>query len=146
VPKRRKLKQSEELDEKLREELGNEKLGNESNENNKSNGKKFWAKIFTTKHDFVLAVCDEELIEKELKMRQEGGKKLLKIKVSKNFYGGMLVSEMTVVRLMKRATIGNFIGSRAVDIAEKNGFIVKNNIIFIDEVPHAQFVKLPEVR
>lgn len=123
-----------------RESNGLEKTNNEKNE------KKFWARIFATRHDLVLAVCDEELIEKELKMRQEGKKELLKIKVSKDFYGDMLVSEMIVVRLMKRATIGNFIGTRVVDIAEKNGFILKENIILIDEVPHAQFVKLSEVR
>jgi hypothetical protein len=96
----------------------------------------FWAKIFTTKQDFVLAVCDEELIEKELKMRTEshGKKNFLKVKISKNFYGGMLVNEAVVVKLMNKATIGNLMGIRSVNLAEKNGFILRENIILIDEV------------
>jgi len=127
-----------------RKTVGKKSAGKKTAEENIE--KKFWARVFATQHNLVLAVCDEELIEKELKMRQEGKKEVLKIKVSKNFYGGMLVNEIVVVRLMRKATIGNFMGMRAVDIAEKNGFIVKENIILIDEVPHAQFVKLSEVR
>jgi len=127
-----------------RKTVGKKNAGKKTAEENIE--KKFWARVFATQHNLVLAVCDEELIEKELKMRQEGKKEVLKIKVSKNFYGGMLVNEIVVVRLMRKATIGNFMGMRAVDIAEKNGFIVKENIILIDEVPHAQFVKLSEVR
>ena len=34
----------------------------------------FWVKMFATKQDSVLAVCDEELIEKELMMRYENEK------------------------------------------------------------------------
>ena len=108
----------------------------------------FWAKVFATRYDLVLAVCDEELIEKELKMKMNANEKrsILKVKVSKNFYGGMLVNENVILRLMNKATIGNIMGARSVAVAEKNGFIVKENIILIDEVPHAQFVKISEVR
>jgi hypothetical protein len=116
----------------------------------------FWTKIFATKQDLVLAVCDEELIEKELKMKintktntktsVNEKKNVLKVKVSKNFYGGMLVNEAVVARLMNKATIGNMMGARSVALAEKNGFILRENIILIDEVPHAQFVKISEIR
>ena len=108
----------------------------------------FWAKVFATKYDLVLAVCDEELLERELKMRHDskGEGKTLKVKISKNFYGGMLVNESIVTRLMQKATIGNLMGSRAVELAAKSGFIVRENIILIDEVPHAQFVKISEIR
>ena len=108
----------------------------------------FWTKIFATKQDLVLAVCDEELIEKELKMKTNANEKknVLKVKVSKNFYGGMLVNEAVVVRLMNKATIGNMMGTHSVELAEKNGFILRENIILIDEVPHAQFVKISEIR
>jgi hypothetical protein len=33
-------------------------------------------------------------------------------------------------------------GKNIVELASKNGFIVKENVILIDGVPHAQFVKL----
>jgi len=43
---------------------------------------------------------------------------------------------------MRKATIGNLMGEQAVDLAEKNGFIIRKNVILIDGIPHAQFVKI----
>jgi len=95
----------------------------------------FWSKIFTTKYDIVIAICDEDLIEREIDEK-------LKIRVSKNFYGENLIDEKTALRIMKRATIGNMIGKNIVELAEQNGFITRENIILINGVPHAQFVKI----
>lgn len=95
----------------------------------------FWSKVFQTKYDLVVAICDEELIDKEID-------KKLKIKVSKNFYGGRLVDEEIALKLMKKATIGNLIGKNIVELAEKNGFITRENIILINGISHAQFVKI----
>ncbi len=96
----------------------------------------FWCKIFQTKYDVVIAVCDEELIDKSI---NHGN---MKVKVSKNFYGGKLVDEAVVLSFMKKATIGNLIGKNIIELANKNGFISKKNVILIDGVPHAQFVKI----
>lgn len=97
----------------------------------------FWGKVFATKHDLVIAICDEELIDKKLRIKK------LEIKISKKFYGERTINdEATAVRMMERCTIGNLIGKRIVKLAEKNGFITKENIIFIGGIPHAQFVKL----
>ena len=96
----------------------------------------FWSKAFNTKYEIVIAICDEELIDKSIDTKKFG------IKISKNFYGEKLVDEQMAVRLMKRSTIGNLIGKTIVKLAEKNGFITKKNIIFINGIPHAQFVKL----
>ncbi len=97
----------------------------------------FWGKVFYTKFDIVIAICDENLIEKEIVTKEK-----LKIKVSKNFYGGQLITEEEALKLMEKATIGNLIGKKIVELAEKNGFIEKENIILINGVPHAQFVKI----
>jgi hypothetical protein len=96
----------------------------------------FWCKIFQTKYDLVLALCDKELLGKILK------KSSLRIKISEKFYGGKLVDENIALKLMKKATIGNLIGKKIVALAEKNGFITKENIILINGIPHAQFVKI----
>lgn len=96
----------------------------------------FWAKAYGTKYEIVVALCDESILDKELV------RKNLKIKVSKNFYGDRLVEEKLALRLMKSATIGNLFGKEIVTLAKKNGFITKENIILIDGIPHAQFVKL----
>jgi hypothetical protein len=97
----------------------------------------FWCKIFPTKHDLVVALCDENLIDKEIKSKGLG----MKIKISKSFYGDRLIDETVALRVMKRATIGNLMGEQIVALAEKNGFIIRKNVILIDGIPHAQFVK-----
>lgn len=103
---------------------------------NQSKGeKKYWCKIFQTRQDLVGAFCDKSILGKELEDER------FKIKVSKYFYGGVLVSEKVAVRIMSRITIGNIIGKDVSEIAKKNGFITEENIILIDGVPHAQFVK-----
>jgi len=96
----------------------------------------FWCKLFSTKNELVVAICDEDLIEKEIKSKK------IKIKISKNFYGDRLVDDKVALRLMNRATICNLIGKKIVEIAEKNGFIAVENIILINGIPHAQFVKI----
>lgn len=101
----------------------------------KLKGNQFWIKIFNTKYDLVVAICDRELIGKKVGNRP-------KIKISKNFYGGKLIDEQFALKAMQRATIGNLMGKRIVAIAEKSGFISRENIIFIDGIPHAQFVKI----
>lgn len=96
----------------------------------------FWCKLFPAKEELVVAICDEELIGKEI------GTKKLKVKISKNFYGDRLADEKIVLKLMRRATICNLMGKEIVEIAKKNGFITEENIILINGVPHAQFVKI----
>lgn len=96
----------------------------------------FWCKVFSTRYDIVVAICDEDLIDKKIKTKE------LEIKISKNFYGDRLVDEKLALRLMKKATICNLIGKNIVELAEKNRFIIKENVIFINGIPHAQFVKI----
>lgn len=98
----------------------------------------FWGKFFPTKYDLVVAICDEDLIDREIEMKS------YKIKISKNFYGGKLIDEVLAVKAMEKATIGNLIGKNIVTLAEKNGFITKENTISINGIPHAQFVKIQE--
>jgi hypothetical protein len=96
----------------------------------------FWCKIFPTKYDLVVAICDEGLIDQEIDCKK------FKVKISKDFYGGKKVDEDVALRLMEKATIGNLIGKNIVDLAEKKGFITRENVISINGIPHAQFVKI----
>lgn len=98
----------------------------------------FWCRIFNTRQDFVVAICDKKLLNVVLKF----GKKKIKVKISKAFYGGAKIDEQVAVKLLKKATVANLMGEKIVEIAEKKGFITKENVILIDEVPHAQFVKI----
>ena len=96
----------------------------------------FWGKIFRTKQDVVVAICDEKLLGKKLAFNG------MKVSVSKNFYGEKLIDGRDAVNAMRLASIGNLLGKEIIELARENGFIDKQNIILINEIPHAQFVKL----
>ena len=102
----------------------------------------YWTKVFSTRSEIIVALCDENILDKVLEFKKTNAK----IKISKDFYGEHLVDEKDVLKLMNAATIGNLFGKDVVGLAEKKGFISKENIINIDGIPHAQFVKLSEVR
>jgi len=99
--------------------------------------KMFWGKVFAAKREIVLAICDDDILDKKIKTKK------FDIKISKNFYGERIIEdEATAVRMMQRCTIANLIGKRIVALAKKHGFITEENIISIGGIPHAQFVKL----
>ncbi|MEX2739341.1 MAG: DUF424 domain-containing protein [Candidatus Wukongarchaeota archaeon] len=94
----------------------------------------FWCKTFSVKGQFVVAICDKNLLGKKI-----GNE--LKITVKESFYRGELVDEKKVLELMKKSNICNLMGKNIIDLALKNKFITKENIIFIGDVPHAQFIR-----
>lgn len=96
----------------------------------------FWAKMYRTRYEIVLAICDENLLGKTI------NRKGTDIEISKGFYGEKKIDEAVAARLMQKSTIGNLFGKDIVALAKKGGFITKENIILIDGIPHAQFVKL----
>jgi len=70
---------------------------------------------------------------------EEGG---LILKITERFYKGEEATEREVVRSLKRATIANLVGKRAIKCALDNHFIEEVNVIFVDGIPHAQMVKI----
>jgi len=80
----------------------------------------------------VVAVCDRELLGKHF-----GG-----FRVSKEFYGEKLVDEEDVIKLMARATVLNVVGEKAIEVAKKAGFISNANVVKVNGIPHAQFVRV----
>ncbi len=99
----------------------------------------FWGKFFVVKGDVVLAMCDDDLLGKKIRDSKLG----LEVTASEQFYGEKLVdNEADAVKFMGSCSIGNILGKRIVALAEKNGFVTKENVLSIGGVPHAQFVKL----
>jgi len=94
----------------------------------------FWCKTFRIKHNIVLAVCDEELLGKKIRKDPE-------FIVKKTFYQGELTDEEKILKLLKKCNMANLIGGKITNIAIKNNFITGENIILIEGVPHAHFIK-----
>ena len=95
---------------------------------------RFWIKLHHSKTgEIVLAVCDEELLGKRLKLNER-----FSIEVSQSFYGGVLIARDDLDKYLKQATIVNMLGEKAVSYAMKKGFIVEKAVMRIGGVPHIQ--------
>ncbi|MBU5689546.1 MAG: DUF424 family protein [Candidatus Aenigmatarchaeota archaeon] len=95
----------------------------------------FWVKVHRIKDHIVAAVCDEELIDKKLDF--DG----IIFHLNRKFYGGEIVDKEKVTKILENCTIGNLVGNNIIDLAIEKKYIDKNNIISINGVPHAQFIK-----
>jgi len=95
----------------------------------------FWSKTYRVKDEIVVAICDEDLLEKTLDFED------VKFHVSKKFYGGEIIDEEKALKLLENSTIGNLVGKKIVSLALKKKYIAKENIILIGDVPHAQFIQ-----
>lgn len=94
----------------------------------------FWSKIFSFRGKKIVAICDKNLLGKKI------GKDP-KILVKKSFYGGKLIDEKKASELMENSTICNILGKDIIKLALKNKFITEENVMFIGDVPHAQFIQ-----
>lgn len=99
---------------------------------------KITMKITHMQGEIVLAAADAELVNSDLR---EGK---LHLKVMPEFYGDTNVSDDTFLSSMDLCTIANLVGTHVVDLAIRNDFIDRDNVIYIERVPHAQFAKIVE--
>ncbi len=95
-----------------------------------------YVKIHKSANNFVTSLCDSELIGKKFK---EGK---LVLDVSERFYKGELVDEDKIEDYLKDAINVNLVGERVVDAALKLGFVLKENILIVEGVKHAQCIVL----
>jgi hypothetical protein len=98
---------------------------------------KFWSKVVKTKFDVLVAICDENIVGKEIEIE-----KGFKVVASERFYKEKLINEEEAIELMKEATIGNLLGENIVKLAIEKNIISPEGVILIGEIPHAQFVKI----
>jgi hypothetical protein len=92
-------------------------------------------KIYHQGKETLVAAADADLIGKTFR---EGK---FKIDVGP-FYEGDVVSEEMLVSQLRLATIGNFVGAETVEAAKRAGFVSNGGVLWIDGVPHAQFVMM----
>ena len=98
--------------------------------------KAMYLKEYNSESGLLVAVCDKDLMGKNF---EEGE---LTLKISERFYKGEEATEGDVITSLRRATIANLVGKRAIKCAVDHDFIEEACVIFVDGVPHAQMVKL----
>ncbi len=90
-------------------------------------------KTYTVGKDLLVAACDAGLLGKTLVDGE------INFKVSKDFYYGIRGDRKMLERHLEKATIANLVGSMCVECGIEMGLIMKENVLIIDGVPHAQF-------
>ncbi len=94
------------------------------------------ARMHESMGEKVLAACDDELLNMELK---KGG---VSVKISSSFYGENPVTDEEFVKMLNECTTANLFGEETISIAKKVYDI--GNIIQISGVPHTQIFKIRE--
>ncbi|MGQ0798091.1 MAG: DUF424 domain-containing protein [Methanobacteriota archaeon] len=90
-------------------------------------------RVYTQGKETLVAAADADLIGRTFR---EGR---FRIEVG-TFYEGDVVSEASFLDSMRGATIGNFVGRETIDAAKRGGYVSDDGILWIDGVPHAQYV------
>jgi len=98
---------------------------------------RFWSKVVKTKFDILVAICDENVLGKEIEIE-----KGFRVVASERFYKEKLIDEKEALDLMEKATIGNLLGENIVKLAIEKNIISSEGVILIGGIPHAQFVKI----
>lgn len=92
-------------------------------------------RVESVQGEVLVIVCDEELLGKKF---EDGD---LTLEIERSFYGGEAASVQKCLDALRGATIANMVGS-IVEHAVEAGFVRRENVMRVQEVPYAQMVRL----
>ena len=99
---------------------------------------KFRMKVYRVQGEVLVAVCDTEIVGRTFRDEERG----LKLEIKESFYGREEVDAESVKEMLRKATIANISGERAVKLAIEAGIVDEDRVLVIGECPHAQMVVL----
>ena len=85
--------------------------------------------------DIILAICDKALIGKKLQFNNT------EIEIG-DFYKGEEKEQNEIEELIKKATVINAIGKKTIDFLKEKINLQEDNIIYMQDVPHAQVFRI----
>jgi len=89
-----------------------------------------------TDEGLLVTVCDDDVLGETF----EDGE--VSLTVSEEFYGGEEADEQTVVNSLARASVANIVGTEAVELAIREGFVEEANVLDVESTRHAQFLRM----
>jgi hypothetical protein len=92
---------------------------------------KFCIKIHKIKDLKILAICDEEVLEKEFEFNG------LKFKISKNFYFEKYADEKEIEEILKNVNLINAFGNNSVNFLISKKLINEKKVLNIGNQKHA---------
>jgi hypothetical protein len=89
-----------------------------------------------TDEGLLVTVCDDDVLGETF---EEDG---VSLTVTEEFYGGEEADEQTVVNSLARASVANLVGTEAVEVAIREGFVDEENVLEVETTRHAQFLRM----
>ena len=86
----------------------------------------------------IVAVCDADLLGKELK----SGKLTLNLRNYRSFYEGKKVSPQELSLMLKRVYCINIVGAESIELVSSIIDLDSSKVVKIGGVPHLQYYKL----
>ncbi len=84
----------------------------------------------------LLAACDKDILGKKFKKGE------ICLSVKKSFYQGETTDGKGLYVQITKSTIANLVGERTVNTAIENGFGMKEDVLWVEGVPHLQIVRV----
>jgi len=98
----------------------------------------FRLKVYRVQGEMLVAVCDSDIVGKTFRDEERG----LKLEITEKFYGSEDANSDKVREYLKKATIANISGKKAVKLAIEAGIVDEDRVLVIGGCPHAQMVVL----
>lgn len=98
----------------------------------------FYYAVYSQGHELIVAVCDENVLEKSFFCEEKG----IKIDVKKSFYGKNKGEIEEILGHMRNATILNLVGEEIIKIALEEDLISEDCVLKIGDAVHAQRVSI----
>ncbi|NEU55317.1 DUF424 domain-containing protein [Halorussus sp. MSC15.2] len=89
-----------------------------------------------TDEGLLVSVCDDDVLGETF---EDDG---VSLTVTEEFYGGDEADEQTVVDSLARASVANLVGTEAVELAIREGFVDEANVLDVETTRHAQFLRM----
>ena len=91
---------------------------------------------YETEQGLLVAAADETVVGE---LFEEDG---VRVDVDEEFYGTSTVPRDEVVESLRKAAIANLVGETAVEAGVEAEVVDEENVLCVEEVPHAQMVRL----
>lgn len=96
----------------------------------------FRFRLYRFENDVLLAATDEELIGRSLSRGE------VEVHITEQFYGDEQADQGELRDLLDRCTVANLMGERCVALAAELGFVDAENVVELEDVPHAQVAQM----
>ncbi len=96
----------------------------------------FRFRLYRFETDVLLAATDAELIGRSLSRGE------VEIHITEQFYGTEEADQGELRELLGRCTVANLMGERCVTLASELGFVESENVVELEDVPHAQVARM----